>query len=87
MAEDKDLEQFKEEFTKGYIDPHIDHLLDLRNVIKYATSYDDVRAAITQERASIVRELGLEEVKPEDIKHIIEVKSEGEQKHTNTHET
>ncbi len=80
MVEDKNLEAFKQDFTEGYINPHLDDLLDLKNALKNATTINEVRALMNGYRASMLKELGLEEVPKE-------VKSERKAtKRTNTHE-
>jgi len=59
MSEEKDLEQFKQQFVEGYIDPYFDRLLDLRNAIKKAESFDEIRDLMEKEQDFLRREFGL----------------------------
>jgi len=58
MNSNSDLEQFKENFTKGYIDKYLDRLLDLRNAIKKATSFDEVKVLMEREQSFLKSEFG-----------------------------
>ena len=59
MSEEKELEQFKQEFTQGYIDPYLDRLLDLRNKVKVATSFDEIRMLMEKEQEFLCKEFGV----------------------------
>jgi hypothetical protein len=50
---DKELEEFKQKFIKGYVDPYLDRLLDLRNIIKNATTYEEITIALDNEKNSL----------------------------------
>ena len=64
MNEEKELVQFKEEFVKGYVDPYLDRLLDLRNAIQSAESYDEIRGLMEREQEFIKAEFGIVKLKP-----------------------
>lgn len=49
----KELEEFKENFIKGYIDPYLDRLLDLRNIIKRAQTYEEITTALDNEKNTL----------------------------------
>ena len=53
MNEEKELEQFKEEFIKGYIHPRLNRLLDLQNTINKANNYDEILALVVREQEFI----------------------------------
>lgn len=48
-----ELDEFKNKFIKGYIDPYLDRLLDLRNIIKSATTYDEISEALAKEKKAV----------------------------------
>ena len=49
----QELEDFKEQFIKGYIFPYMDRLLDLMNKVKKAETLEDVSAALAEEKIEI----------------------------------
>ena len=49
-----ELEQFKGDFFRDYIDRYLDRLLDLRNTIKKAKTYDEISVAIEGERQALI---------------------------------
>ena len=55
MNEETSLEQFKEDFIKGYIDESLNRLLDLRNAIKKATTRPEIKVLLNAERAFVKR--------------------------------
>ncbi len=57
--DDKTLEQFKNDFIKGYVDSSLDRLLELRTSVKKATSFDEVRRAMTAEQTWAKRYYGV----------------------------
>jgi len=48
-----ELEEFKQNFIKGYIDTYLDRLLDLRNIIKRAKTYDEIVKALDDEKKAL----------------------------------
>jgi len=48
-----EIDSFKEDYIKGYVDPYINRLLDLRNIIKNATSYGEIAKALDREKAAL----------------------------------
>ena len=68
MNEEEKLGQAKEDFIQEYIDPYLDRLLDLRNAIRDADSFDEISDIMVKERNFIKAEFGLEskETKVED---------------------
>jgi len=59
MSEEKELEQFKQEFIQGYVDTYLDRLLDLRNKVKVATSFDEIRTLMEKEQEFLCNEFGV----------------------------
>ncbi len=69
MVDDKNLAQFKQSFIEGYIDTSLDRLLDLRNAVKDAKSYVEVKALLDAEQAYMKRYYNInpqEQPKPDD---------------------
>lgn len=48
-----ELEAFKEEIIKGYVDPYLDRLLDLRNILKGAQSFNEISEALEHEKGAL----------------------------------
>ena len=68
MNEEEKLGLFKEEFVKGYVDRHLDRLLDLRNAIQSAESFDGINDLMKKEYEFIRAEFELTpkpEIEPE----------------------
>jgi len=63
MPEEINLEQFKVEFTRDYVDRSLDRLLDLRNAVKTAQTPEAINALIHMERTTVLHDMGIE-VKP-----------------------
>jgi hypothetical protein len=63
MVDEKNLEQFKKDFTEGYIDTSLDRLLDLRNALRRAASTEEVRALMNAEQVFVMNFYGLEKKK------------------------
>ena len=66
MNVEEKLEQAKQDFIKGYIDPYLDRLLDLRNAIRNAYDFDEISSIMEKERDFIKAEFGFN--KPEEAK-------------------
>ena len=60
---DLELEAFKDDIRKNVIDKWLSRLLDLRNAVKDATSYEEVNAALHQEIKSLNVEIKKNEAK------------------------
>lgn len=54
--EEQDLEKLKDNFIKDYINPYLDRLLDLRNDIQDANSFDLVRGIMRREHDFLQKE-------------------------------
>ncbi|MBU2395811.1 MAG: hypothetical protein KKH70_20950 [Gammaproteobacteria bacterium] len=63
MVDEKNLEQFKNDFTEGYINTSLDRLLDLKNALRKATSTEEVRTLMNAEQAFVMNFYGLERKK------------------------
>lgn len=66
MVDEKDLEQFKTTFIQGYINTSLDRLLDLRNAVKNATTYEAIKAIMEAEQTTMRKLYGINE-KVEDV--------------------
>lgn len=48
-----ELDNFKEDYINGYIDPYLDRLLELRGIIKKATTFDEISKALDREKQAL----------------------------------
>lgn len=60
MPDESNLEQFKIEFTRDYIDRGLDRLLDLRNAVKGVQSTAEMSKLIQTERVTVLHDMGIE---------------------------
>lgn len=66
MAEESNLEHFKAEFIKGYVDTGLDRLLDLRNAVQKSRNYDEIKVLMQAEQAFCKKFYG---IPPVEVKH------------------
>ena len=68
MNEEKELERFKKELSETYIDASFDRLLDLRNRVKNADSFEEIQTLMEREHQFLQTEFGLAKVEEEKSK-------------------